>query len=251
MNRQVPNDPKYTIVGDGKVAKHFACYFDRLGIEYRCWNRRSSIQYLKQSVNSTNIVLLLIADDAIESFVQTNPFLMNKILVHFSGSLNSQQIIGCHPLMTFSNDLYALSVYEKIPFICDTNGAFSSLFPQMNNPSFNIDQANKAHYHAMCVMAGNFTQTLMRECAKQLSQIHGLPDDIMFPYLLQNCQNFVADPNNSSTGPLARGDFATINKHIEALKNNDLAGIYKGFLKHSQTNHPENNVPRGRIANEY
>jgi predicted short-subunit dehydrogenase-like oxidoreductase (DUF2520 family) len=82
----------------------------------------------------------------------------------------------------------------------------------------------------MCVMAGNFTQTLMRETSKQLNENLDLPDDILFPYLLQNTQNFIKNPEKSATGPIQRGDFTTVKKHLQALEGDSLEKIYQSFV---------------------
>jgi len=236
VNRQVPN-PKYTIVGDGKVARHFAHYFDLVGIKYNCWNRKQSPIELKQSIHNSDVILLLITDDAIKEFINQHN-LNKKNLVHFSGSLSLSDAYGCHPLMTFGHELYDLTGYTSIPFVCDNSVDFKSLFPQLKNQSFHINNESKAYYHALCVMAGNFTQTLMRETAKQLNQKLNLPQDILFPYLLQSTRNFVNDPEQSATGPIQRGDFATINNHLQVMYGDPLDGIYRSFLKFSNVDIP-------------
>jgi len=234
---------RYTIVGDGKVSNHFCQYFSLLGIDYNRWSRKQSSRTLKSTTNNSNIVLLLISDNAIGQFVKDNPFLLNKQLMHFSGTMYFEHIIGCHPLMTFARDCYDLETYQSIPFVCDKGVKFDKFFPQLNNRSFNIDPKDKAYYHAMCVMAGNFTQTLMRETSQQMSQGLQLPSDILFPYLLQNTKNFIQNPQESATGPIQRGDFTTVRKHLQALQSNSLEDIYHSFLKQSQK--------LMRVENEY
>lgn len=232
MNRQVPNQ-KYIIIGDGKVAMHIAHYFTLVGITFNQWNRNQSIKALQQAVETCDSVLLLISDDAIQPFINKYAFLSKKTLIHFSGSLTIDNVFGCHPLMTFGNKLYEIETYLSVPFVCDNDIDFNNLFPQLTNKYFNVDENDKAYYHALCVMAGNFTQTLMRETSKQLSEELKLPYDILFPYLLQNTKNYIFDPENSATGPLQRGDFTTVNKHLQAMKNNPLLDIYMSFLNQS------------------
>jgi len=233
MNRQVPNmiDTQYTIIGDGKIAKHFRHYFDLVEINYTSWNRKQPLRALQQAVNNTDHVLVLISDDAIDKFINSHLFLKDKSLIHFSGSLTINGVAGCHPLMTFSDELYDLETYRSIPFVIDDDRDFSSLFPQLENQAHHLAQKDKAIYHALCVIAGNFTQTLMRETNKQLSSELDLPYDILFPYLLQNTKNFINKPNSSATGPLQRNDFITVNKHLLALKNNSLENIYQAFIQ--------------------
>ena len=238
MNRRVPNlqnTTQYTIVGDGKMSQHLCQYFSLLEIDYKCWSRKQSINQLQSYVNKSDVVILLISDNAIEQFVSDNPFINKNTVVHFSGALSSSEIIGCHPLMTFSHNLYDLETYQNIPFVCDEGTDFSDIFPQLVNPFYGINQDDKAYYHAMCVMAGNFTQMLMRDTAIELTKKMHLPDNILFPYLLQNTFNFISNPKNSTTGPIQRGDFTTVKKHLHVLKNSPMEGLYKCFVNYAQT----------------
>jgi hypothetical protein len=102
-------------VGDGKVARHFRHYFDLLGISYNQWQRTQSIKQLQQAVAQSDVVLILISDDAIDAFIHKNSFLQDKTLVHFSGTLTIDNAFGCHPLMTFGQDLYNLESYQAPP----------------------------------------------------------------------------------------------------------------------------------------
>jgi len=241
VNRQVPK--KYTIIGDGKMAKHIIHYFNILGIDCNQWHRQQSHQILQKTVVDSDYILLLISDDAIDTFTQEHSYLQRKTLIHFSGSLISENAFGCHPLMTFGDSLYDLSIYKSMPFVCDDNVDFKSLFPQLNNTFFNLERSHKAYYHALCVIAGNFSQTLMRDSSQLLTNNFNLPKDILHPYLLQNVKNFIANSNQSITGPIQRNDSKTINSHLLAIKDQPLEGLYLSFLRHANL--------LGSITHEY
>jgi hypothetical protein len=83
-------------------------------------------------------------------------------------------------------------------------------------------------------MAGNFAQILWQAVGNEFEENLNLPKEILMPYLLQNTQNFVNNPETSATGPLQRGDFATIKKHLNSLQNNPLLEIYQAFLTHQK-----------------
>ncbi len=262
MNRQVP-DPKgvkplkhkhIAIVGNGRVARHMIQYFELVGQPYKHWFRnslKSSIaeqpsrlarykhqlkhlfnfhrrDSLSDVVQAVQTVLLLIPDDQIESFIQQNPCLKLKQLVHFSGSLTTVHAAGCHPLMTFGHDLYDLAQYQSIPFVVDQSFDFKQTFPLLNNQVYSIKPEQKVMYHAMCVMAGNFSQLLWQATGEYIKQM-GLPADLMHPYLLQNTQNFINDPGKALTGPFVRGDVKTIEQHQQALQAHPLGEIYQSF----------------------
>ena len=242
MLRQVPK--KYAIIGGGRVARHMAHYFDLENISYESWTRNGDSSFntysiqdktlrLQCCISQADVVLLLIKDDAIADFIEQYPFLKTRDLVHFSGALQVSNVVSCHPLMTFSEQLYSAETYRSVPFVVDQGQVFKELFPELINPSVNLAKESKAYYHSLCVMAGNFAQTLWREVGLQFEQVLGIDQSFLFPYLKQNMLNFAADPANSATGPIARGDVNTIQKHLNVLKDNQLESIYKSFLNYS------------------
>lgn len=279
MNRQVPKTQAIepiAVVGNGKVARHMMHYFVSVGQPYTHWFRQQpavdlsasaikpskisrlkhgfsqlfnhSHQPLADSVEQVTKVLLLIDDDQIEQFIRDNPVLKNKTLIHFSGSLHTELALGCHPLMTFGANLYSLEAYQAIPFVVDHGVDFKNLFPLFTNPVHHVKTKHKVTYHAMCVMAGNFTQMLWQAIADELEGM-SLPADLMSQYLLQNTVNFINNPHSSATGPMVRGDVLTVAKHQKALTGHPLKGVYQSFFDlHKQTN--QNNINSAHKRNQ-
>lgn len=241
MNRQVPK--RYCIIGDGKVARHMAHYFDLLGINYSRWfrsSKRSPLHKFKQLFQAEDValtqallgcdhVLLLISDDQIESFIQANTILESHDLIHFSGALNTPLAKSCHPLMTFNSLSYDLKTYQSIPFVHQPDLDFESVFPALNNPRHKLDSNVQSQYHAYCVMAGNFSQIMWRALSHEMKAL-GLPADVLHAYLAQNTLNYTQSPDTAATGPFQRGDVRTIDKHLKALPNGELKNIYLAYV---------------------
>jgi len=61
------------------------------------------------------------------------------------------------------------------------------------------------------------------------------PSDIAHAYLKQLTQNLLLHPKEALTGPVTRGDQKTIEKNLEALKNDPLQLIYKSFIESYQS----------------
>lgn len=234
--RQVPS---YTIIGSGRMAKHFCRYFELLQIPYVQWSRQTDPQklHLAEAVAAGERVLLLINDIAIEPFILENSCLKNKCLVHCSGSLATQLAYGAHPLFTFSHDLYDLATYQAIPFILEENQkAFTELFPQLKNPHFTIPAELKPFYHAMSVVAGNFTCMLWQEVFQRVENKLHIPKEVLYPYVQQVLANTLQNPSSALTGPLVRKDHTTIAANLKALDNDPLQKLYQAFAEVYQTN---------------
>ncbi|MBE9548155.1 MAG: DUF2520 domain-containing protein [Proteobacteria bacterium] len=227
----------YTIIGGGRLARHFSHYFRLLGIPYTRW-QRSPVKDtcdLKQAVAEASHVLLLISDKAIPGFLAENQFLYKKILIHCSGAHDFPSVAGVHPLMTFGESLYDLPAYTAIPMICEESinpdFQFSHLFPQLRNPVHIIPAGKKALYHAYCVCAGNFSQLLWQMSSDGLQSELGLPADVLQAYLQKNLENYCSQGKAALTGPLVRGDKETIKANLAALENQPLETIYRQFSK--------------------
>jgi hypothetical protein len=126
----------------------------------------------------------LVRDATIVPFIDAWPALQEKHLVHFSGSLVTPVAEGAHPLMTFGPDLYDLATYHSIPFNLDAGGTpFHELLPGLPNSSFVIPAAERPYYHALCVMAGNFSNLLWLKLFDELHGRFGIPPSAAHPYL--------------------------------------------------------------------
>jgi len=227
--RQVP---AYLLIGNGCVAKHFQHYFSLLELPFQTWCRQESLDELSiKSVHATHI-LLLIKDDAINGFIQEHSQLFaQKILLHFSGSLNSAKAYGCHPLMTFGSNLYDLSHYQSIPFVIDQHAPdFSTLLPGLSHPYVRLHESLKAKYHALCVLSGNFSCLLWQHFFKCLENELHIPSEIAFPYLQQQMKNILQSPETALTGPLVRNDRDTIVKNLAALEGDPFKQVYQSFV---------------------
>lgn len=214
------------IVGDGPVARHFTHYLTLLGVSVRRWSRRGQTEPPPETLASCDTVLLLIRDAAIVSFVESWPALTEKRLVHFSGSLTTPLAVAAHPLTTFGPDLYDLSVYRRIPFVLETGGpALNELLPALPNPSFSVPAAARPYYHALCVMAGNFSTLLWLKLFDELEARFRIPSSAAHLYLTQVTVNLLAGANRALTGPLSRGDFDTIDSNLRALEGDEYHAI--------------------------
>ena len=232
--RQVPalDVAPIGIVGDGRLARHFLHYLNLLDLPSCTWSRRATAAAPHEALASCRTVLLLVRDAAIVPFVEAWPALRDKHLVHCSGSLVTPLAEGAHPLMTFGPHLYALPEYRTIPFILDAGGTpFRELLPGLPNPSVIIPAAGRGDYHALSVMAGNFSIMLWSKLFDELQARFGIPASAAHPYLARTTANLQADAGQALTGPLARGDMETIAANLEALMGDRFHDVYDAFVR--------------------
>jgi predicted short-subunit dehydrogenase-like oxidoreductase (DUF2520 family) len=94
---------------------------------------------------------------------------------------------------------------------------------QLGGKPFLIRAEAKPFYHAAFSFAGNFPVVLL-DAAAELMSLAGIPRDrsarMLLPVLqgtLRNVKKF--DTTGSLTGPLVRGDTASVGTHLKALKS--------------------------------
>jgi hypothetical protein len=218
--------PIYGLIGRGRVATHLARYFELEGLTTIPWHR--GLDDDPESVlREVDIILLAISDDAIAGFLDDHPDLRDRPLAHFSGSLVVAGAAGLHPLMTFGPDLYDLQTYRTIPFVTERDGAgFRDLFPSLENPSEAIDPELKPLYHALCVLAGNFTTILWAKTMRDFEDKLGLSRKILSPYLERTTINTLLQGGDALTGSLARGERRTIERDLEGLAGDPFREVY-------------------------
>lgn len=222
-------EQNYGLVGSGLLANHFLRLFQLENIQLTVWNRRDDTLLPEEKLSECDIILLAISDGAIEEFSSSHKF-KKSTLIHFSGALEIKGVTGFHPLMTFSQELYTLDKYRKIPFVgTEDITIFREIFPWLRNSYFQIPVDKKPLYHALCVIGGNFTTILWQKVIKDFKEELNIPEHILNPYIDQICHNIKEDYKTALTGPVKRQDKLTIRKNIKALQSRLWKRIYRLF----------------------
>jgi predicted short-subunit dehydrogenase-like oxidoreductase (DUF2520 family) len=88
---------------------------------------------------------------------------------------------------------------------------------------FDLADADHPLYHAGAVIAGNYLVTLYRTAAGLFEKV-GAPPEALIPLMQRTIENgFVL------TGPIARGDWSTVEAHLRALDERapEVAPLYR------------------------
>jgi predicted short-subunit dehydrogenase-like oxidoreductase (DUF2520 family) len=90
---------------------------------------------------------------------------------------------------------------------------------------FVLADDKRALYHAGASMASNFLVTLYR-AAEQLFDAAGTPPEALIPLMERTIEN-----GFDLTGPIARGDWETVDRHVAALDGTGLESLYDALVE--------------------
>ena len=122
---------------------------------------------------------------------------------------------------------------KSIAFACPEDGpAFEDVFPGAPNPHFNIATKDRARYHALAALSGNFASFLWNETAKEFAALGDIPPEtVLKSYFNGLVDRFAESPEASMTGPVLRKDSVTVERNLAALADTPkLKQLYEAFL---------------------
>jgi predicted short-subunit dehydrogenase-like oxidoreductase (DUF2520 family) len=90
---------------------------------------------------------------------------------------------------------------------------------------FALADDRRALYHAGAAIASNFLVTLQRAAA-QLFEQAGAPPAALVPLMERTIEN-----GFELTGPIARGDWETVDRHLAALEGGEVEPLYRALAE--------------------
>ena len=185
------------------------------------------------SDDDPELVMLCVPDAAIAEVARQVP--VGPWVAHVSGatplaSLTPHtQRFSVHPLQTFTRDrgdeqfdgAWAAVTGENVESI----GRAIWLADLLGLRPFLLADADRAAYHAGAAIASNYLVTLYRSAAR-LFESAGAPPEALVPLMRRTIDN-----GFQLTGPIARGDAATIEAHLDAIRRQapDLEPMYRAL----------------------
>lgn len=189
----------------------------------------------RETLADADLVVLAVPDGAIPEVALRIP--IGPWVAHVSGATPLAALephvrrFSVHPLQTLSR--------ERGPEQLD--GAWAAVTAESDEAAqvaawlagtlglraFPLADADKPLYHAGAAMASNFLVTLYRAAARLMEETH-VPPEALLPLMARTMENgFVL------TGPIARGDWTTVEAHLRALESRapDLVPLYRALAE--------------------
>jgi predicted short-subunit dehydrogenase-like oxidoreductase (DUF2520 family) len=211
------------VVGRGRVGGSIAKAAEAAGIAVRPVSR-------DESVDAAGAVLLCVPDDAIAEVCGRIGKASPPLVGHVSGAStldvlapareHGSSTFSLHPLQTFADGETTVSGTAAAIAGSDEPGiSFArALAEALGMSPLEIPEENRAAYHAAAAMASNLLVAL-EESASELVERIGVDDarELLAPLVMRTAANWAERGPAALTGPIARGDRATVERHRAAI----------------------------------
>lgn len=214
------------VIGTGRAGSAIAARLAERGV---------AVSIGREPLADAELVLLAVPDAAIAGVARQVP--IGPWIAHVSGATSLRDLdphtqrFSVHPLQTLTR--------ERGPEQLD--GAWAAVTAEADEARtagrwlaetlglhpFDLADADKPLYHAGAAMASNFLVTLHAAAARLLEESHA-PPEALLPLMTRTIENgFVL------TGPIARGDWSTVEAHLRALEERapDLVALYRALAE--------------------
>lgn len=195
-------------------------------------------------VRRAEVVLVTVPDDEIagvvEGLAKLGAWQVGQLVIHTSGVRGLDVLeparqagaipLAIHPAMTFTGTSLDIARLLGCPFAITAAGPVlpvaQALVVELGGEPFPIAAADRAAYHAALSHGGNHLVTLVAQ-ARQILLTAGVADPgvLLGPLLTAALDGALRDGDAHLTGPVVRGDVATVRAHLEALAELDLPEI--------------------------
>ncbi len=241
------------IVGSGNVAWHLGPELENAGhciVEIYSRNDLNARKFQKMlyqaaindsldfSQSSADIVMFCVSDDAIEEVAKEIVLPPQAIVAHTSGSqpisrlgfTGTENIGAFYPLQTFSNSKKV--DFEGVPILIEgenkkTLSALKSMASSISKTVHVISSEDRMVIHLAAVFACNFTNYML-SAAEDILSSKGFRLNLLQPLIAETINKSLSiGPIAAQTGPAARGDLETLDRHLAFLDKSKYRDIYK------------------------
>ncbi|MTH99987.1 Rossmann-like and DUF2520 domain-containing protein [Roseibium sp. RKSG952] len=244
------------IIGAGKAGSALGLVLAGSGVQVRSILSRSSASSERLAgllgqghvvdeiadLEPANLTMIATGDDALaavaSSLAESAPFQGDRSVVfHVSGAVSSAvlaplsgrgaAVASIHPVQTFSSPKADASRFAGT--WCGIEGdeaaraVLRPVFERAGARCFDVSSEGKGLYHAAAVIASNYLFALIEasfRCYEAAGLDRKLAAEVVRPILHATVDNALdLGPAQALSGPIARGDHGTIEKHLAALQS--------------------------------
>lgn len=216
------------IIGPGRAGGSFA-----LALSSRGWSVAAPVTRDDDPTGAAagvDLVVIATPDNNIADVARRITPVPSTVIAHLSGSLGLSVLAphtrraALHPLAPLPRpEAGAKILTAECRFAIAGDPMAARIVADLGGISFEVADQDRAAYHAAATIASNHLVSLLGQVERIAGSI-GLPLDAYLGLAATALQN-VNDvgPTRALTGPVARQDWGTVRRHLEALSADEIA----------------------------
>lgn len=247
---------KIGFIGPGKVGVNLGRYFIHQGIivsgffgktfehtQEACRMTNTKVYYsLEEIIQENDILWVTTPDDAIPTIdIELSKLdVKGKSICHASGALSSTAlqrsknagaaVYSIHPIYAFSHKTVDFNELHKVKFSLEgdltrEDDEVLQMMKKLENFYFTRNMETSATYHLANVFVSNLTLALLDIGVSYFQEMGLSQEEAIFavmPLVKGNIRNIEEKGFLSSlTGPVPRGDWNTVQRHLSVVKEKD------------------------------
>ncbi len=223
---------KVRIIGEGRAGGSLGLALERAGWFVSYIHRQDDIT---QGASGVDAVVIATPDAVVRSVAARIEPVESCAIVHLSGALRldvlepHSQRGSLHPLVSLPN---AGIGSERLmgAWMAVSGVGTDAISHSLSARTFPVPDEMRALYHATAVVASNHLVALLGQ-VERLSQACNVPFEAFLDLAFGSLRNVASlSPREALTGPVARGDWDTVAKHLGALPE-DERDLYRSLAQ--------------------
>ena len=213
------------VVGAGRAGGALGLALGRLG-----WSVEPALgrgDDLTGAAHGVDLLVLGVADPAIAEVataIEPDP---GTVVIHLAGSLGLDVLDGharpgaLHPLVALPDaETGADRLADGAWFAVAGDPLVEQVVADLGGHAFTVADQDRTRYHAAAVIASNHLVALLGQVERVAPE--GVPLEAFLALVRGTVDNVAAlGPAAALTGPVARGDWATVERHLAALSEDE------------------------------
>jgi predicted short-subunit dehydrogenase-like oxidoreductase (DUF2520 family) len=222
------------LVGAGRVGKGLSLALSRAGYTVTLGSRSGPVSG-QEAVDKSDLVFLTVPDGVIAAVAGRLSWRKGIAAVHCSGAAElsvlgaaaraGAAVGGFHPLQMFADPEVAASGLARCAIAVEADGPLldelNSIARKLGARALRVPPGARAAYHAAAHYAAAFLCASLAEAVEIWRRIGIAPDDALAALLplARGSIDAIAHSGlaRAMAGSIARGDVATVSRHLEAL----------------------------------
>ena len=180
-----------------------------------------------EAAAGVDLLVLAVPDDSVAAVSRSVAPVPTTVVAHLAGSLGLDVLsphvrrAALHPLASLPSPEVGAERLRGAWFAIAGDPLVADVVSALEGRSFEVSDARRVAYHGAAVIASNHLVALLAQ-VERVAGGAGVPFEAYLDLVRATVENVAAlGPGPALTGPAARGDEATIARHLAALPESE------------------------------